>query len=64
VWNNKVAWEGWVKCCERLGSSAVPVLAELPLRALALLPPHLATLCPQAPSYTQNAMEPVPPGME
>ncbi|XP_045773505.1 symplekin isoform X2 [Maniola jurtina] len=64
VWSNKVAWEGWVKCSERLGTSAVPVLAALPPRACAQLPPHLAALCPQAPSYTQNAMEPVPPGME
>ncbi|VVD01256.1 unnamed protein product [Leptidea sinapis] len=48
VWTNKVAWEGWVKCCERLGPRAAPVLAALPPHALPSLPPHLAcTLPPQ-----------------
>ncbi|XP_072944424.1 symplekin [Epargyreus clarus] len=42
VWTNKVAWEGWVKCCERLQGRAAPAIAALPPAALALLPPHLA----------------------
>nr|XP_026486536.1 symplekin-like [Vanessa tameamea] len=64
VWNNKVAWEGWLKCAERLGARAAPALAALPPRALALLPPHLAALCPRETPYTPNPIEPLPPGME
>ncbi|XP_047533985.1 symplekin [Vanessa atalanta] len=64
VWNNKVAWEGWLKCAERLGARAAPALAALPPRALALLPPHLAALCPPETPYTPNPIEPLPPGME
>ncbi|XP_046967815.1 symplekin [Vanessa cardui] len=64
VWNNKVAWEGWLKCAERLAARAAPALAALPPRAAALLPPHLAALCPQETPYTPNPIEPLPPGME
>ncbi|CAG9583059.1 unnamed protein product [Danaus chrysippus] len=46
VWNNKVAWEGWVKCAERLGPRAGPALRALPPRARDLLPSHLTALCP------------------
>ncbi|CAH0400259.1 unnamed protein product [Chilo suppressalis] len=34
VWLNKVAWEGWVKCCERLLPSSGFLLGSLPARAL------------------------------
>ncbi|XP_045523080.1 symplekin isoform X1 [Pieris brassicae] len=71
VWTNKVAWEGWVKCCERLGTAVTRVLAALPARALPSLPPHLARLLePQdvAPKFpplpVPNPLEPLPPGME
>ncbi|CAH2090114.1 unnamed protein product [Euphydryas editha] len=64
VWNNKVAWEGWLKCAERLGAAAAPALAALPPRALALLPPHVAALRPQEVPYAPNPIEPLPPGME
>ncbi|XP_075976917.1 symplekin scaffold protein [Anticarsia gemmatalis] len=57
VWNNKVAWEGWVKCCERLVPRSTPLLLQLPARALAAcssaprlqraLAQHVTTLTPQ-----------------
>ncbi|KAL0829046.1 hypothetical protein ABMA28_003914 [Loxostege sticticalis] len=34
VWLNKVAWEGWVKCCERLLPQSCFLLVSLPARAL------------------------------
>ncbi|KAJ8720016.1 hypothetical protein PYW07_012059 [Mythimna separata] len=37
VWLNKVAWEGWVKCCERLVPQSGVLLAGLAPRALAAL---------------------------
>ncbi|XP_037293569.1 symplekin-like [Manduca sexta] len=56
VWQNKVAWEGWVKCCVRLLPAAVSGVARLPPAALgavraapalcAALRPHLALLPP------------------
>lgn len=30
VWLNKVAWEGWIKCCERVLPESVSVLLKLP----------------------------------
>ncbi|KAL4715815.1 hypothetical protein ACJJTC_006394 [Scirpophaga incertulas] len=43
VWLNKVAWEGWVKCCERLLPTSAFLVAALPPRALQhhALPPAL-----------------------
>ncbi|CAK1542923.1 unnamed protein product [Leptosia nina] len=71
VWSNKVAWEGWVKCCERLGSQATKVLIALPARALPSVPPNLARLIettegsnPFSPPPVSNPIEPLPPGME
>ncbi|KAJ8719394.1 hypothetical protein PYW08_011569 [Mythimna loreyi] len=37
VWLNKVAWEGWVKCCERLVPQSGVLLASLSARALQAL---------------------------
>uniref|UniRef100_A0A2A4JBI5 Symplekin n=1 Tax=Heliothis virescens TaxID=7102 RepID=A0A2A4JBI5_HELVI len=37
VWLNKVAWEGWVKCCERLVPVSAPLLVSLEPRAVAAL---------------------------
>ncbi|CAD0197620.1 unnamed protein product [Chrysodeixis includens] len=34
VWTNKVVWEGWVKCCERLVPMSGALLAGLSRRAL------------------------------
>ncbi|KAJ0176277.1 hypothetical protein K1T71_008451 [Dendrolimus kikuchii] len=34
VWLNKVAWEGWIKCCERLLPSSCFLLTSLPARAM------------------------------
>ncbi|XP_045499510.1 symplekin isoform X1 [Colias croceus] len=64
VWTNKVAWEGWVKCCERLGPCASTVLAALPPRARAALPPHLAHAQETFPQPVPKPIEPLPPGME
>ncbi|XP_068627947.1 symplekin [Battus philenor] len=69
VWTHKVAWEGWVKCCERLqgcgGATLVNVLSALPPRALPALPPALKQIAmePQYPA-SGNVLEPMPPGME
>ncbi|XP_028179055.1 symplekin [Ostrinia furnacalis] len=41
VWLNKVAWEGWVKCCERLLPQACFLLVSLPARALQAASPAL-----------------------
>ncbi|XP_047028073.1 symplekin isoform X2 [Helicoverpa zea] len=56
VWLNKVAWEGWVKCCERLVPVSAPLLVSLDPRAIAALAQsprlvralqtHVATLPP------------------
>ncbi|XP_063385231.1 symplekin [Cydia fagiglandana] len=57
VWNNKVAWEGWVKCCERTlpGSAAV-------LRALPAPPAALAAQVPALRAVLQEQQyPPVPP---
>ncbi|XP_013162080.1 PREDICTED: symplekin isoform X2 [Papilio xuthus] len=66
VWRHKVAWEGWVKCCERLqalGSSGVrPLLVALPPPALASLPGPLQQLAMEP--QPGNPIEPLPPGME
>ncbi|CAB3227848.1 unnamed protein product [Arctia plantaginis] len=58
VWNHKVAWEGWQKCCERLIPRSAPLLASLPPRALSActavprlrtaLAQHVAALAPPA----------------
>ncbi|XP_050344199.1 symplekin [Nymphalis io] len=64
VWNNKVAWEGWLKCAERLGPRAAPALGALPPRAAAALPPHVAALRPQEKPYKPKPNEPLPPGMD
>ncbi|XP_045536785.1 symplekin [Papilio machaon] len=66
VWRHKVAWEGWVKCCERLqalgSSGVVPLLAALPPPALASLPASLQQLAMEP--QTGNPIEPLPPGMD
>ncbi|CAH2041674.1 unnamed protein product, partial [Iphiclides podalirius] len=77
VWTHKVAWEGWVKCCERVqaggGNSGsggkntgiTALLRDLPQHVLASLPPQLRQLCSES-DYPQpaNLLEPLPPGME
>ncbi|GBP32433.1 Symplekin [Eumeta japonica] len=35
IWNHKVAWEGWIKCCERTTPSSCNVLIALPAAPLA-----------------------------
>lgn len=57
VWNNKVAWEGWVKCCERLVPRSTSLMLSLPPRALAMcamvprlkqaIEQHVQSLTPQ-----------------
>ncbi|XP_041981229.1 symplekin isoform X2 [Aricia agestis] len=65
VWTNKVAWEGWVKVCERLGARAAAALAMLPPLARDLLPTHLrAQEYPPVPPPGSTPHEPLPPGMD
>ncbi|KAM3958748.1 symplekin scaffold protein [Aphomia sociella] len=67
VWTNKVAWEGWVKCCSRLLPAACSLLASLPPRALAMmlsaapvalqpLRAHLAALPPPLPAHLSTLL--------
>ncbi|KAF2357901.1 Symplekin C-terminal [Trinorchestia longiramus] len=34
VWEHPKVWEGFIKCCERVGPQSVPVLMQLPLERL------------------------------
>lgn len=36
VWLNKVAWEGWIKCCERLMPASGFLLTSIPARAVSV----------------------------
>lgn len=62
VWLNKVAWEGWVKCCERLVPACGALLAGLgprPLAQAAAAPRLLAALrdhLHQMPPHHRNAL--------
>lgn len=75
VWLNKVAWEGWVKCCERLVPVSAPLLVSLDPRAIAALAQsprlvralqtHVATLPPHQraalPAHVRAACQQEPP---
>ncbi|XP_053608461.1 symplekin [Plodia interpunctella] len=65
VWSNKVAWEGWIKCCERLLPASRGAVRALPAAARAGVGGALLRAV-QDPQYVAppNPNEPLPPGMD
>ncbi|XP_049875001.1 symplekin [Pectinophora gossypiella] len=63
VWNHKVAWEGWIKCCERLVPASSALLPQLPARALHAALAAAPALLPALRAHVLQLPPPDRPGL-
>ncbi|XP_059046679.1 symplekin-like [Achroia grisella] len=61
VWTNKVAWEGWIKCCTRLLPGSCTLLSVLPPRALQIALSSIPTALQPLRAHVAKLPPPLPP---